>query len=117
MTRAVISFGQNAIRALFLANGAAAIALLTFLGAMVEGDQSELAKALSVSLWWFGVGVVLSAIVAMASYVVQFLYEGSVGKPSDLGIRFHVIAIGLAVASVLSFLVGLSTAYNVFRDL
>lgn len=117
VTRAVFLFGQNAIRSLFLANGAAAVALLAFLGAMVDAGENELAKELSVSLWWFSIGVTSSAVVGMASYVTQFLYDGSVGKTSNWGVGFHIVAVTFAVASVLSFLVGISVSYGVFRAL
>jgi len=117
MQRAGIAFSQNAMRALFLSNGAAAIALLAFLGAMVDSGQTDLARELSVSLWWFSIGVLLSAFVAMASYVVQFLYNVSIGKASGWGIGFHVIAVVLAIMSLLSFFAGVSLAYGVFRGL
>jgi hypothetical protein len=61
---------NNALRALFLLNGGAAVAILAFLGGLVGRDQIghlELA-VVARTLIWFAIGVVLSTLASLAAY-------------------------------------------------
>lgn len=113
MTRAVISFGQGAIRSLILINGGAAVAIMTFLGNF-GGESNQSADLFAKSLLLFALGVAAAALVGGFAYVTQFLYESSSGRLSKVGIGFHWAAVLLAILSITLFVVGLLKAYYGF---
>lgn len=113
MMRAVISFGQGAIRSLILINGGAAVAVMTFVGNLKSRHENG-AETLAQSLLLFALGVVAAAIVAGFAYVTQYLYDSSAGRLPKLGIAFHIIAIVSAAVSLGLFVCGLLKAYHGF---
>lgn len=115
MTRAVIGFGQGAIRSLVLINGGAAIAVMTFIGNS-KNEDLKLVKALSQSLLLFSSGVAAAALVAGFAYVAQFLYDGSSGRMPKLGIGFHYLAVLVAMISLALFVWGLVNSYFGFQQ-
>jgi hypothetical protein len=114
LTRAVISFGQVAIRSLVLINGGAAIAVLTFIGNFTQ-NQNSLMNELSYSLLSFCFGAAAAALVAGFAYVTQFLYDGFSKKASRIGTAFHILAVFFAIASFTLFIVGVLTAFWGFQ--
>lgn len=114
LTRAVIAFGQGAIRTLILINGGAAIAVLAFIG-NYKNEDLGLFGYLSSSLLSFCLGVAAAALVAGFSYVTQFLCDGSSGKVSRLGVFFHILAVVFAVISLGLFILGIMVAYWGFQ--
>lgn len=113
MMRAVISFGQGAIRSLVLINGGAAVAVMTFVGNL-KSRQENGAEILAQSMLLFSFGVVAAAIVAGFAYVTQYLYDSSAGRLSKLGVTFHFTAMFFAVVSLVLFVGGLLKAYSGF---
>lgn len=61
---------NNALRALFLLNGGAAVAILAFLGALVDKNKIGQAELVVVArtLIWFSIGVVLATVASLAAY-------------------------------------------------
>jgi hypothetical protein len=113
LTRAVISFGQGAIRSLTLINGGAAISVLTFLGNQ-QDSRSNLNEALANSLLLFSFGLTSAALLAGFAYVTQYIYDNSVGRVSKLGVSFHIVSILSAITSLALFVSGMLVAYNGF---
>lgn len=61
---------NNALRALFLLNGGAAVAILAFLGGLVDKNkigQLELASV-ARTLIWFAIGLVIATLASLAAY-------------------------------------------------
>lgn len=110
MMRAVISFGQGAIRSLVLVNGGAAIAVMTFLGNFSDRNEVD-TEFLAHSLLMFSLGVVAASIVAGFAYVTQYLYDNSAGRLSRVGVGFHIAAVAFAVLSLALFVSGLLKAH------
>ncbi len=69
------SYGQNAIRGVFLLNGGAAIALLTLIGSLYgrSSNSTQLADYLmesaAESLWYFGLGLSFSVVASALAYI------------------------------------------------
>lgn len=86
----VATFAQSAVRLLFLINGGAVIALLTFLGALYgkEGRGLEVAQALSKSLpdaiALYLLGLVLAVATAGWSYLNFSIMESTTRAPEEL---------------------------------
>ncbi|WP_299044179.1 hypothetical protein [uncultured Tateyamaria sp.] len=113
MMRAVITFGQGAIRTLVLVNGAAAIAVLTFLGSYTEqGD--ELFRLLTKALLLFAFGVVAASLVAGFAYLAQLLYDSNSKRLEKVGFAFHVLSVLIAATGLALFVAGLLSAYQGF---
>lgn len=111
MTKGVILFAQGATRTLLVANGAAAIAMLTFLGGLLN-EHSAFVAAVAPALAWFAIGVFFASLVATGSYVTQYMYDRSVGRVSRLGIAAHVFSLVVAAASLSAFILGMIVAYK-----
>lgn len=109
MTRAVIAFGQGAIRSLTLINGGAAIATMTFVGNVKTTEES--ASYAATALLLFSIGVALAALVAGFAYVTQYFYDISSGRVHKAGMRFHGAAMICALGSLVCFLLGIYQAY------
>ena len=113
---AVTAFASVAINAAVLVNGAAAIGVLTLLGAAWGKPAFErvLDPAIA-SLARFAVGAGAAVLVGYLSYVSQWLYAwGDLRKFDDKGYRWfyavgigiQIIAVVLAVASIVTFVLG-----------
>ncbi|MEM1370509.1 MAG: hypothetical protein AAGG02_21440 [Cyanobacteria bacterium P01_H01_bin.15] len=115
MAKAVIGFGQSAIRALILINGGASIAVMTFIG-NYSVEQAPLISAFSFALLLFSMGVATAALAAACSYVTQFFYDNPPGKLLTAGIVFHVAAVISASLSLSLFVWAVFTAYFGFQQ-
>lgn len=111
MTKGVLLFAQGAIRTLLVANGAAAIAMLTFLGSLLK-EQPALVATIAPALAWFAIGVFFAALVAAGSYVTQYVYDQSTGRVSKWGVAAHVGSLAMAAASLIAFVIGMIVAYK-----
>jgi hypothetical protein len=112
LARAVIGFGQTAIRSLFLINGGALIALLTFLGQLSDQRPDE-AAAFSTPMLYFSVGLISVCVVAMLAYIVQSIYEAR-GRFLRIGKGLHIASLFFAASSLAAFTVGILDAYSIF---
>lgn len=107
--RSMIEFGHGMLRYTFLANGAAIISILTFLGNLYAkgGDVPRMKGALT----FFLVGILLSGVSTLTTYIIQFmLFNESINNITAEGWRSHVrwlyFTLGLISLSMLSFAVG-----------
>jgi hypothetical protein len=118
---AAILTGQNALKSLMLINGGAVVALLAFIGnASRSTTGSVLAKTLSLSLIWFGGGVLSAALASAATYLCQFCYGicgNSRGKSFKIAVWFHALAIVFALAALAAFGCGTWNVYLEFSRL
>ena len=114
LTRATLSFGQNALKFLFLLNGAAAIAILTFLGNLAKNDQTDKLNIFSCSLAFFSYGVLLAVFASGFSYLSQWHYNFP--EKEKAGNWYRVLTILFCLASCVLFMEGmLSTSSNLHK--
>jgi hypothetical protein len=104
-----VGLARSAIQASLLINGAAAVAVILLLGAVLAAS-SERGLPLDVPrLKWaialFGAGLFLAGITFVNAYVAQGALAS--GQSSAFGIVMRRLGLGLIVGSLLAFLVGL----------
>jgi hypothetical protein len=112
MFRSVIESGKEALNAVVLINGGAAVALFGFLGATLsKGFPATLGVALTVPLLAFGSGVLCGALGFGARYCSQAAYSGNKRKA---GLAFTFVSIGFAIAAYSVFGYGVYKTYTAF---
>jgi hypothetical protein len=105
MLRSVITTGQNALKAVLLINGGAAVALLAFVGSLwnnpnAEPLRPELAYGLSLFVW----GVLAAACASGASYLSQAGFGGEFGSRShSIGEVARWLSVAFVVGSYALF--------------
>ena len=114
---ATIKWEHAAIRALYLLNGGALVAVLTFAGNVFGGEASKLAAAM---VWpmriWVG-GLALAAIASMAAFFSQQAFYKREGRRwaeripeanqlGKQGVLIRRVAYFCAAASLISFIIG-----------
>jgi len=111
LIRAGADYALAAIRGLILINGAAAIALLAFLGdaATNSGLPPDKLRIFGDAMILFGWGAFLGALTAGFSYLAQILFTE---KPSWIwcGNVMRFVAISTAIGGFALFLVALEKA-------
>lgn len=118
MFEAAVEFAVLAIRTLVLVNGAAVIALLTFVGQVWANDQyngSAMAHILFWPLMFFLAGLVLAVVTTLLAYLTQMLTTehggGSIPPVSKKLRRFAIVS---AILSLMAFAAGaVSTAVGI----
>lgn len=109
MFKSVIAAGQNAIKTSLILNGGAAIAMLAFIGHLV--DQQSLRVALfAPTILPFALGAFLGGVTSGSTYLGQWLYSKEATRKYGLAMNIFCIASG--AAAYLSFLWGLLRAYR-----
>lgn len=112
MFKSVINAGKEALNATLLINGGAAVACLSFLGAMLSKCGSEsLGLKFTVPLAAFGFGVLAGALGFGMRYFTQFFYARLFNK---IGRIFNFGSIFLAACSYVLFGYGVYSAYLAF---
>ena len=109
---ALFRFADLTVRSLLVMNGGAALGLLTFAANTGKIGGVD-AQVMANGVWWFAIGAALSVATAASSYLAQVAYlelMRSDGKASRIGEALRVCAILLAVASWLSFAIGMWVA-------
>ena len=120
---------RAAVQAALLINGAAATAVLAFLGSVsASSTPHHVPKALVWALVSFGVGVFFAACTAVAAYVANHRYAEAVGakrstwvhpfiEPTEgsgrhdaLARRFHTAAYVFVAGTLLAFVSGITAA-------
>ena len=107
--RSMIEFGQGMLRFTFLANGAAIISILTFLGNLyAKGGEVPRMKG---ALAFFLAGVLLSGVATLTTYIIQLtLYNESLNIQNAKGWSSHVrwlyLTLVLITLSMVCFAVG-----------
>lgn len=109
-------YGILAIKNLILLNGAAAIAMLTLLGAMVEKFpqnklQFDLCQLLPIIVFGFG-----SFLGAMSSGFANLSQQEYISGKSDKGKKFKWWAIRFVSIGYLAFLSGLVMAFFLYKN-
>ena len=119
----MIQYGREALRASMLMNGGAAVALLTFIGAVWSRNcgRDEI-DPLAYALAAFSLGVLLTAFAYAAAYFVQYYQNESVNaKDNTMGMTYFYklkfsrrVAVSLIMFSFLLFFLGVLAAFLVF---
>ena len=118
MFEAVVEFAVLALRTLVLVNGAAVIALLTFVGKVWANDQrngSGMAHILFWPLIFFLSGLIMALVATILAYITQMITTehggGTIPAISKKVRRFAILA---AVLSVVCFATGsIATALGI----
>lgn len=108
--RSTMAFAQAAIKSGMLVNGAAAVALLAYLGNIKA--QGAATSPFVVALGLFSGGVVAAALTCACSYFAQLLYTP--GNTDGIAKRWHISALLLMLGSVAFFSGGAMSSYSAF---
>ncbi len=113
-TKATIQFAVEAIRAVILVNGGAAVAILAFLGNAASKSSSIQLDVVPISaaLGHFAFGLAGGVACAAFSYLAQLCYLQNWDRS---GRALHATAIISCLAGLVLFLVGVLTASAGFR--
>jgi hypothetical protein len=111
------SYGRAAIQAALLLNGAASVALIAFLGNLAIAQQTKGLAGNFVTFKeafvCFGIGVMLAASSSVVAFLIQNV---AIAHPKDAegrtGRRLRFVGIGMVVASLFLFAVGITVAAN-----
>jgi hypothetical protein len=116
------SYGRAAIQAALYLNGGASIALLAFLANLAMAHQTKGLTgnfgAFKDAFVCFGIGVMLAASSNVVAFLIQNVAiahlkeaEGTTGR------RLRSVGIGMVVASLFLFAVGITVAANAMGNL
>jgi hypothetical protein len=112
-TRITIDYALSAFRSALILNGAAAIALLSFVGA--QKNLLAVSTALMSGLAAFALGAVFATVGLCFSYLAQSNFTKQFAENINVapknGMRLRLAAIVCAIASIASFCGGLAFAY------
>ena len=115
------SYGRASIQSALLLNGGASIALLAFLGNLAIAQQNKgltgSFSTLKESFVCFGVGVMLAASSNVVAFLIQ-IFSIAHPKEAEAGTGRHLrfVGIGMVVASLILFAVGISVAANALSN-
>jgi len=115
MLRSVITTGQSALKSALLINGAAAVALLAFIGKVWPSSKDQTIADISGAMAYYVIGVLVAAVAAGFTYLSQAGYGREFGKASRfIGVAGHIGALICVVASYVFFGYASLVAYRVF---
>ena len=106
-SRSMVQFGLEMLRYTFLVNGAAILAILTFLGDIKA--KGQVAPDLHWSIISFVVGIIFSGLAIFSAYISQFhLFRGISKNKKE--IEFHIfwlyVTLAIVLFGILAFSVG-----------
>ena len=110
MFRSVISSGLGAIKSAFILNGAAAVALLAFIGHLIQLSGDKIPD-FSFCLLLFSIGALAAALTSGFAYLCQKCYSNY----SKWGPRLNNFCIVLVFGSYLFFALGLFFTWYAFN--
>jgi hypothetical protein len=112
----VIATAQSATRLLFAMNGAAAIAILAFLGHLASANPPMM-QPFSWPLTLFTGGVALAGLVGGFTYLAQLAYSSAAENESyrRIGNSVRVVAIVFWLGGLAAFVWGLLASVGIFR--
>lgn len=116
MLRSTIAIAQSALKSSLLINGAAAVALLAFIG-NVWSSKVHIPTVLGVAnaMGFFVSGVLTSAVAAGFAYLAQAGYGNEFGRASRLiGVSGHVLTTICVISSYVLFGYASYLAYHAF---
>ena len=105
--KSLISISIEVVKALLYLNGGAIVALLAYVGQAQNGPN--VARHATWTLIWFVIGLVLSVVAFIGSYLTQLsLYQESVHSQTYKGshTRWLTPSIIIGVLSLVAFAVG-----------
>ena len=108
--KSLVHFGSTGLKFVLTSNGAAAIAVLTFLGHFIASGKSP-APDLRFPLGVFLLGVLFGGLATITGYFTQLsLYDEATGQSVGKSLPSHTfwlyISIGLILLGVVAFGVG-----------
>ncbi len=100
--KSLITISNNGLKFIFLINGGAVIALLTFLGNLLKNNNGSVAINMSLPMGLFLAGIVVAGIAYITAYVTQLrLYNEKAGtKKHEKWLR---ATLALAILGIISF--------------
>ena len=118
MFRSVIASGQNALRAGFLINGGAVIAILAFIGNCYGKPKAFPYAGLVEALLFFALGVLAIGLASAGTYITQQLYYTTIHQGDrKAGDRVNIIVFSLGITSAILFVVGTLYAYLTLKNI
>jgi len=116
------SYGRAAIQAALYLTGGAAVALLAFLGNLAIAHQTKgftgNFAAFKEAFVCFGIGVMLAATSSVVAFLIQ---NAAIAHPKEAegrnGRRLRWIGIGMVIASLVFFAVGITVTANALCSL
>lgn len=116
MLRSTIAIAQSALKSSLLINGAAAVALLAFIG-NVWSSKEHIPTVLGVAnaMGFFVSGVLTAAVAAGFAYLAQAGYGNEFGHASRfIGVSGHALAAAGVISSYVLFGYASYLAYHAF---
>jgi hypothetical protein len=116
------SYGRAAIQSALLLNGGASVALLAFLGNLAIAHQTSGLTghfaAFRGAFLCFGIGVMLAATSSVVAFLIQNIAIAHLKEAEGkMGQRLRAIGIGMVVAALVSFAVGITVAADAMGNL
>ncbi|UOF13248.1 hypothetical protein IEQ11_16005 [Lysobacter capsici] len=113
--RQVIALGQSTLQSIMLINGGAAVALLAFLGNLINNKSKSVSLLpFADAMQAFVIGVFLAAAAYAITYLSQLAYDGQKKWQHRIGFGLHVVAAMVATGALVAFLCGSNMAYSGF---
>ena len=113
MFRSVITAGQAAVRSSLILNGAAAVAVLAFIGHLAK-DQGDKVPLFAGCLLIFSLGALAIVMTAGFTYLSQWLESSSIDRLRYTAQGMNYVAIVLGFGSHIIFLCGLLWTFEAF---
>ena len=112
--KAVLAHGQATLKGAMLINGAAAVALLAFIGNIWTKEVTKLvATSIAGSIGHFSYGVLFAVLGMAGSYFSQYFYHSDHLKT---GIFFHIATVIVVIVSFILFGCGIYNIHTAFLD-
>jgi hypothetical protein len=116
------SYGRASIQAALLLNGGASVALLALLGNLAIAHQTKGFTgnfvAFKGAFVCFGIGVMLAAGSSVVAFLIQNVAIAHLKEAEGrTGRRLRSVGIGMVVASLFLFAVGIAVAANAMGNL
>ena len=116
------SYGRAAIQAALLLNGGASVALLAFVGNLAIAHQTTGLTgnlvAFKDAFVCFGIGVMLAASSSVVAFLIQNVAIAHLKEAEGrTGRRLRSVGIGMVVASLFLFAIGITVAANAMGNL
>lgn len=106
------SYTINGLKGLLLLNGAAAIAILAFLGDIVTTEFIRWIQGITWALLFYAIGAILAVSTSLFSYLSQYSFNTSDDK---WGTIWRYIGIFCAISSLGSFFIGCIIIFAIVR--
>lgn len=106
------SYTVNGLKGLLLLNGAAAIAILAFLGDIVTTEYIRWIQGITWALLFYAIGAILAVNTSLFSYLSQYSFNTQDNK---WGMIWRVVGIFCAIGSLGSFFIGCIIIFAIVR--